>query len=61
MKPFKTSSALIIGLLTLFSISNAKAAGCSSDNEKNSEIQYFSDDKTFIEANEKELLFQVED
>ena len=60
MKPIKTSCALIFGVLTLFSISNANAGGCSSHNEKKSEIKCLSDDKKCIETKEKESLYRVE-
>jgi len=45
MKPINTSYALILGVLTLFSISNANAGGCSSHTEKKAEIECLSDDK----------------
>jgi len=54
------SVGLILGLLTLFSISNANAGGCGSHNEKKAEIECFSDDKKCIEAKEKESLYKVE-
>ena len=60
MKPVKTSCALILGVLTLFSISNANAGGCSSHTEKKAEIECFSDDKNCIDEEEKELLYEVE-
>ena len=60
MKPIKTSFALILGALTLFSISNANAGGCSSYNEKKAEIECLSDDKKCIEAKEIESLYKVE-
>ena len=60
MKPINTSYVLILGALTLFSISNANAGGCSSHTEKKAEIQCLSDDKKCIEAEEKELLYKVE-
>ena len=62
MKPINTSCALILGALTLFSISNsnANAGGCSSHTEKKAEIECLSDDKKCIEAKEKELLYKVE-
>ena len=59
MKLINTSCALILGVLTLFSISNANAGGCSSHNEK-AEIECLSDDKKCIEAKEKESLYKVE-
>ena len=60
MKPFITLCALIIGVLPLFSISNANAGGCSSHTEKKAEIECYSDDKKCIDAKEKELLYKVE-
>ena len=60
MKPFNTSCVLILGLLTSFSISNANAGGCSSHNEKKSEIECLSEDKKCIDAKEKELQYKVE-
>ena len=60
MNPFKTSCAYILGVLTLFSISNANAGGCSSPAEKRAEIECFSDDKKCIDRKEKESLYKVE-
>ena len=60
MKPINTSCALILGILTLSSISNANAGGCSSHNEKKAEIECSSDDKKCINTKEKESLFKVE-
>ena len=60
MKLFNTSCALILGILSLFSISNANAGGCSSHTEKKAEIECFFDDKKCIDAKEKELLIKVE-
>ena len=60
MKPFNTSCAIILGALTLFSISTANAVGCSSQNEKNAEIECLSDDKKCIDPKEKESLYKVE-
>ena len=60
MKPFNTSFALILGVLSLLSISNANAGGCSSHTEKKAEIECLSDDKKCIEAKEKELQYKVE-
>ena len=60
MKSINPSCALILGALTLFSISNANAGGCSTPTEKKAEIECLSDDKKFIEAKEKESLFKVE-
>ena len=60
MKPINTSCALILGLLTLFSISNANAGGCNSHNEKNAEIECLSNDKKCLDTKEKESLYKVE-
>ena len=60
MKSINTSCALILGALTLFSIPNANAGGCSSHTEKKAEIECLSDDKKCIEAKEKESLYKVE-
>ncbi len=60
MKPIKTSCVLILGVLTLFSISNVKAGGCSSHTEKKAEIECLSDDKKCIDTKEKESLYKVE-
>ena len=60
MNPIKTSCALILGVLTLFSISNANAGGCSSHTEKNAEIECLSDDKKCLDPKEKESLYEVE-
>ena len=60
MKPINTISSLIFGVLTLFTISNANAGGCSSHTEKKVEIECLSDDKKCIEPKEKESLYKVE-
>ena len=60
MKLLNTSFALILGSLTLFSISNAYAGGCSSDSDKKSEIECLANDKKCIDAEKKELLYKVE-
>ncbi len=60
MKPINTSYALILGVLTLFSITNVNAGGCSSHTEKKAEIECLSDDKKCIDAKEKESLYKVE-
>ena len=60
MKPINYSCAFILGVLTLFPISNANAGGCSSHTEKNAEIECLSDDKKCIDKNEKESLHKVE-
>ena len=60
MKPINTSLPLILGVLTLFPISNANAGGCSSHIEKKAEIECLSDDKKCIDKKEKESLYKVE-
>ena len=60
MKRINTSCVLILGTLTLFSIPNVNAGGCSSNTEKKAEIECLSDDKKCIEAKEKESLYKVE-
>ena len=60
MKPVKTSCALILGVLTLFSISNANAGGCSSLTEKKAEMECLSDDKKCIDKKENESIYKVE-
>ena len=60
MKPIFSSCALILGVLSLFSTSNANAGGCSSHTEKKAEIECLSDDKECIDTKEKESLYKVE-
>ena len=60
MKPINTSFALILGVLSFFSISNVNAGGCSSHTEKKAEIECLSDDKKCLDTKEKELLYKVE-
>ena len=60
MKSINISCALIIGVLTLFSISNANAGGCSSHTEKKAEIECLSDDEKCIDMKEKESLYKIE-
>ena len=60
MKPFNTLYALILGGLTLFSISTANAVGCSSHTDKKAEIEWLSDDKRCIDSNEKEFSYKGE-
>ena len=60
MKPINTLGALILGVLTLFSISNANAGGCSSHTEKKSEFECLFDDKKCIDTKEEESLYKVE-
>ena len=60
MKPINTSHALILGVLTLFSIPNANAGGCSSHTENKAEIECLADDKKCIDTKEKESLYKVE-
>ena len=59
MKPINPAFVLILGVLTLFSISNANAGGCSSHTEKKAEIECLSDDKKCIDMKE-ESLYKVE-
>jgi len=60
MKPIITSCVLILGVLTLFSISNANAGGCSSHTEKKVEIECLSDDEKCIDMKEKESSYKIE-
>ena len=60
MKPINTLCALILGALTLFSISNANAGGCSSHTEKKAEIECFTDDKKCIDTKENDSKYKVE-
>ena len=60
MKPINASCALILGWLTLFSISNANAVSCNSHTEKKAEIECLSDDKKCIDTKEKESLYKLE-
>ena len=60
MNLINPSCALILGLLTLFSISNANAGGCNSHTQKKAEIECLSDDKKCIDNKEKESLYKVE-
>ena len=60
MKPINTSCALILGILTLFSISNANAGGCSSHTEKKAEIECLLNDEKCIDTKEKGSLYKVE-
>ena len=60
MRLFNTSCSLILGVITLFSISSANAGGCSSHTEKKAEIECLSDDKKCLDAKEKESLYKVE-
>ena len=60
MKLINTSCVLILGVLTLFSISNANAGGCSTHTEKKAEIECLSDDKKCIDMKEKESLTKGE-
>ena len=60
MKLFNTLCALILGGITLFSISSANAGGCSSHTEKMAEIDCLSHEKKCIDAKEKESLYKVE-
>ena len=60
MKSINTSYALILGVLTLFSTSNANAGGCSFHTEKKAEIECLSDDKKCIDTKENESQYKVE-
>ena len=60
MKPINTSCALIFGVLTLFSISDVNAGGCSFHIEKKAEIECLSDDKKCIDKKKKESQYKVE-
>ena len=60
MKHLNNIFCLILGVLTLFSISNANAGGCSSHTENKAEIECLSDDKKCIDTKEKESLYKVE-
>ena len=60
MKPFKTASTLILGILTFPTISIANASGCSFHIEKKAEIECLFDDKKCIDGKQKELLYEVE-
>ena len=60
MKPINTSYALILGVLTSFSISNANAVGCITHTEKMAPIEVLSDYEKCIDKKEKESLYRVE-
>ena len=60
MKPINSTYALILGLLTLFSISKANAGGYTFQTDKKAEIECLSDDKKCIDTKEKESLYKVE-
>ena len=60
MKPFNTLCSLSLGVLTFFSISTANAGGYRSNTEKKVDIECLSDDKKFIDAKKKDLLYKVE-
>ena len=60
MKSINTTSALILGILTLFSISSVNAGGCSSHTEKKAEIECLTDDKKCIDTKDKASLYKVE-
>ena len=60
MKPIFSSCALILGVLTSFSISSVNAGGCSSHTDKKAEIECLSDDKKCLDEKEKESLYKVE-
>ena len=60
MKPINTSCALILGVLTLFSISKANAGSCTSHTQKMAEIECLSNNIECIDAKEKKSLYEVE-
>ena len=60
MKPIHTTCALILGLVSLFSITNANAGGCSAHTEKKAKIECLSDDKKCLDTKENESLYKVE-
>jgi len=60
MKSINTSCALILGVLTLLTISNANAGGCSSHTEKKADVECLSDNKKCIDTKDKESLYKVE-
>ena len=60
MKPFKTASPLILGILTFPTISIANVGGCSFHIEKKAEIECLYDDKKCIDSKQKESLYEVE-
>ena len=60
MKPINTACVIILGSITLFSLSSANASGCSNHFEKKAEIDCLSDDKKCIETIQKELPYKVE-
>ena len=60
MKSINTLCVLFLGVLTLFSISNANAGGCSSPTEKKVEMECLSDDKKCIDTKENEAIYKVE-
>ena len=60
MKPINTSCALILGVLTLFSMYNVKAGSCSSDTEKKAEIECLYDDENCTDTKEKESPYKFE-
>ena len=59
MKPFRTSSAILSGISSLFPVSNGNAGVCISRFDKKAEIECFSDEKKFIDTKENELPFEV--
>ena len=60
MKPINTSCALILGVLTFFSMSSANAGGCSSKTDKKAEIECLSDNEKCIDKKDKRSLYKVE-
>ena len=59
MKSFKTSSTLILGMLSFLAVSSANAGGCSTHTEKKAETECLSDKKC-IDTKQKELLYEIE-
>ncbi len=60
MKPINTSFVLILGVLTLFSVSRVNAGGCTSHTQKKAEIECLSDDEKCIDIKVKESQYKVE-
>ena len=60
MEHLNSSITLILGLLTFFTLSNAKADIIISHQKKNSYVDYFSKDKKFIETINEESLNKLE-
>ena len=60
MKPFRSSSAIILGAINLFSVSNAKAGSCNSHVEMNAKIESLSEYKKCIDSKKIQSLYKVE-